>query len=530
MNRAPGPNDNWWKDHQTTCGGTFIKIREPEKPQIKKGKKAKNDSKKPSMDKWLLVSSNNKPGSNTINSKNSGSSNNISKPGGSSLKTKGGSSVITMKKWDTNFQNSEEPGIQKLGNSTNNVHGFGTGGPGSSNNKSPKSTTSSGKQFSFSGTLGGSSTGQSKLARIFSPKVKPQSESNNKTDQVSLGPTVHCPICKNLILENKANEHIDECLIQKEKENKTPFVSSTPRITNERNKMIEFSNRKNSVKCPVCDRLITTALIMDHIDKCLTLQDEARSSAVPEEFDSQSISVKSPASSSPSFILIEGSPQNTILITDSDSETESPIRKRKSNSIVDFIFKKPKIITNDDKKANCPVCNKLIEIDDINRHLDNDCLTKVPFEQDKSEAGPSSNDMTREKGDKNIKINKKGIGDQDEKDEPETCLICNTVLNPSISLIQHLEDCLGNVFNDDSDNSFSYINPRVDVSLDLAESGSTHFNDSEEGSSKKELFPQDESSGKRRDFIESSDRFPCPMCMTLVPKQNMSDHIAECLG
>lgn len=36
MNRAPGPNDNWWADHQANCNGNFIKIKEPEKPLKKK--------------------------------------------------------------------------------------------------------------------------------------------------------------------------------------------------------------------------------------------------------------------------------------------------------------------------------------------------------------------------------------------------------------------------------------------------------------------------------------------------------------
>lgn len=30
MNRAPGPNDRWWANHQATCHGNFIKIKEPE--------------------------------------------------------------------------------------------------------------------------------------------------------------------------------------------------------------------------------------------------------------------------------------------------------------------------------------------------------------------------------------------------------------------------------------------------------------------------------------------------------------------
>ena len=30
MNRAPSPRDPWWAEHQRTCGGTYIKIKEPE--------------------------------------------------------------------------------------------------------------------------------------------------------------------------------------------------------------------------------------------------------------------------------------------------------------------------------------------------------------------------------------------------------------------------------------------------------------------------------------------------------------------
>jgi len=29
MNRAPGPNDNWWAAHSRSCGGTFHKFKEP---------------------------------------------------------------------------------------------------------------------------------------------------------------------------------------------------------------------------------------------------------------------------------------------------------------------------------------------------------------------------------------------------------------------------------------------------------------------------------------------------------------------
>lgn len=38
-NRAPGKNDLWWKQHEQTCGGNFIKVKEPEKVVKKKGNK-----------------------------------------------------------------------------------------------------------------------------------------------------------------------------------------------------------------------------------------------------------------------------------------------------------------------------------------------------------------------------------------------------------------------------------------------------------------------------------------------------------
>ena len=31
MNRAPGPSDRWWGQHMAACGGTFVKVKEPEK-------------------------------------------------------------------------------------------------------------------------------------------------------------------------------------------------------------------------------------------------------------------------------------------------------------------------------------------------------------------------------------------------------------------------------------------------------------------------------------------------------------------
>lgn len=41
-NRAPGPNDFWWAKHLQECGGTFMKIKEPEKKRTTKSTKLNN--------------------------------------------------------------------------------------------------------------------------------------------------------------------------------------------------------------------------------------------------------------------------------------------------------------------------------------------------------------------------------------------------------------------------------------------------------------------------------------------------------
>ncbi len=44
INRAPSSRDPWWSNHVTSCGGTFMKIKEPEGYSEKKSRKPKKDS------------------------------------------------------------------------------------------------------------------------------------------------------------------------------------------------------------------------------------------------------------------------------------------------------------------------------------------------------------------------------------------------------------------------------------------------------------------------------------------------------
>uniref|UniRef100_A0A8C8VKD9 DNA-dependent metalloprotease SPRTN n=1 Tax=Pelusios castaneus TaxID=367368 RepID=A0A8C8VKD9_9SAUR len=55
-NRAPSARDFWWSDHQTTCGGTYTKIKEPENysTKNKKTQLAKLSNSEPSDDKGRI--------------------------------------------------------------------------------------------------------------------------------------------------------------------------------------------------------------------------------------------------------------------------------------------------------------------------------------------------------------------------------------------------------------------------------------------------------------------------------------------
>ena len=54
MNRPPQKADWWWKRHQATCGGTFIKINEPEKKQKPKKENLKEKTRKESLGQSTL--------------------------------------------------------------------------------------------------------------------------------------------------------------------------------------------------------------------------------------------------------------------------------------------------------------------------------------------------------------------------------------------------------------------------------------------------------------------------------------------
>lgn len=425
MNRAPGPNDFWWKEHQQTCGGQFIKIKEPENFKSR----APKNKEKPQ-----------------IAAKNNGFANNMSKW----LKKPTTTTTVTVPKFASTPKNTKPLSNTQNSLQTNNVHGWGTAGPNGSNNSLKTATpVSSTRKVSSSGVLGGSNTGLSNLLSKFDNNKKRQSNTNVE----------------------KPERRIDTFISPK---------ASNPIAGNSRSSNVEMK----LVECPVCSNFVLSNDINKHVDLCLITTNKKE---IP-----------------------------TVSSTATRTETDTLFVPKRKLSVDSSSSKQPKLDTSETMKtANCPICNKSLELIDINRHLDK-CLLGENKQDSNSIITLDETNHNEAKNDSMISISSTSSGDSSiEMDETtkdvypiseprenktkassHKCLVCNMLISPEISLNDHLEDCIGSVFNDDSSltNSDELESETVsDVSFD------------------------------------HNDKYPCPVCMQLISESLMNQHLDVCL-
>ncbi|XP_066593026.1 DNA-dependent metalloprotease dvc-1 [Prorops nasuta] len=399
MNRAPGPSDFWHAEHERSCGGKFIKIKEPEKPL----KKLKTENQKKTVqsktgitniNEWLLKNKDLKRKTDLHNTL----SNTI---------PKAKSKVIPSQTGKIN----PTKGIQKIGNSSNNLYGFGIGGPKSTyspqnsvelstkNNNSPK--------FHSSGVLGGLNNKQSNLLDKFNI-TKPNNNVN--------------------ILRNVKSAKIS--------------------TLNDSNKPSAININVKLITCQVCHKQIDTNLANQHVSKCL---DKKHNSLSP------------------------------------------PLTKFKIENA-----------TRDSDVIICPVCYKSVELENINHHLDNLCSTNVITNLKSAKSVPDSYKVN----DQNIII-LDSSSDEESIENPinllnskvamnnkcHNCLVCNELIKPGTSLSEHLDECIGSVFNDES----------------------MEFSDEENDKS------------IQSNTCTREEKYFCPICFKMIPNSEMNEHIDTCL-
>ncbi|XP_078039862.1 DNA-dependent metalloprotease SPRTN [Augochlora pura] len=411
MNRPPGPSDFWWKEHQQNCSGQFIKVKEPENFKAK-GAKTK--------DKVKSTPESNRSPNNMLNWLNR-----------SSISTTTKSSSPKPVKSVSNTQ-ALPNGVKKLGNNTNNVHGWGIGGPSNSNHSTKTISVPSTPKFSSSGTVGGSNTGKSNLLNRFSNSSKyfGSHASTQIMDKFTNGK-----------LEKSTNNHsIKEIKL---------------------------------VECPICDNFISNNDISKHVDLCSMTKDK-------QPTCKGSISKIQPKEEN--YTL----PKKRKIDMDKSSDEQPKLDKS--------------------KLIDCPVCNKSFALNDINEHLDK-CLSKTdandknPSKSNSmvSISSPLSKDLSSQlSNDTNINPASKPEINQVPKTNGFKCLVCNVFIPPETSLKDHLEDCIGSVFNDDIT-----VLTDCDNKVTLDETSETSF--------------------------DEDNKYPCPVCMELILEFSMNEHLDVCL-
>lgn len=354
-NRAPGPNDFWWKQHQNTCGGTFIKIKEPEKKPTKKSEpKKKTDPPKNDMKKDIRKY--------------------FMSPNRS--KRKSDASEPIKKKFKPDLSNSSTPIVDitkqinrpsssKSMNSSMNIDLTTISDQSTSSNNGNNTITNIDmtKELNRPSTSNVIDTVRNHWATKYdspSPKIKPVNTSTitspvsdsaltdyNKIIQDLYGPNVSlgpedfkpepddcsyskCPLCNISILDKELSDHITDCVEKSVLEDKDLDDSNSDIVD-----LTSMPSSDDMVSCPVCNKKIRHANVEAHLDDCLntTFEDGKK-----DESDTK-----------PKLN------ENSVSLIDSDDERDREL-------------------SSSNKRYPCPCCLNLIDEALMNDHLDT-CVT-----------------------------------------------------------------------------------------------------------------------------------------------------------
>eukprot|EP00095_Tigriopus_kingsejongensis_P009843 maker-scaffold21_size687808-snap-gene-5.35 protein:Tk09843 transcript:maker-scaffold21_size687808-snap-gene-5.35-mRNA-1 annotation:"sprt-like domain-containing protein spartan" len=258
MNRAPGPNDRWFPEHQASCGGTFIKVKEPEGYGQKKSGKKKVDPGKSQKDirgflgtgKENLASVN---GERALESGGVGGNifgfGGTSFGGSSGLKTKGPTGLMVVKPgWKPPKDHS------KVGEAINQSKSTTTASA-----KAPEFHAISASQvreqmraFWSQKSIQPNLTTVSNVSSSTATKRK-SSELEQETGPAKpkpcdrgQKPDSDCPVCGKKVAEREINRHLDDCLTRE------PLSSD---LTSDTNPVIMTGSDDACVRiCPKCKR------------------------------------------------------------------------------------------------------------------------------------------------------------------------------------------------------------------------------------------------------------------------------------
>lgn len=227
-NRAPSKNDTWWKQHEQSCGGTFIKVKEPEK--LEKKTKSKDSGKE--------------------------NKRKTSEPKPKSIKTSPGADIRKFFK----PSDKDETADVTIPSSIPSITAASSSGGGH--------------------TLGGKSTGRSRLLDMFKTapkktdkdlnlkKRKLSEEAGAASEVIALddslpSPRIHSSFHDKIKDELKDD---DDDIIFIDDEFDDDFTSSVVPPVVPRKAEVKATD---DCHCPVCNKFIAISSINEHLDQCL---------------------------------------------------------------------------------------------------------------------------------------------------------------------------------------------------------------------------------------------------------------------
>lgn len=261
QNRAPGPSECWWLGHQKMCGGTFIKIKEPEK-KPKKSAAEKKNTKNGDITKYVNNKTNTKNKINEIRKPLTPIVKNVTGTPGNKMKSNGGNTVVITQKSVSNSPISKplsQPSLVFAGKGQT-VHG--------------------GRQISNSSDV------VEAVRNVWAKKQLPglaNSQPVSKRKSISSSNTV---TANNTILksgkqkEDSVNTGSPPAKIKKIDDYFKNAATSVLkdiygqdfRLTQIEDKIVAMATTKvNLVDCPICNVKVDSTEINRHLDECLNI-------------------------------------------------------------------------------------------------------------------------------------------------------------------------------------------------------------------------------------------------------------------
>jgi len=285
MNRAPGPNDLWWKDHATKCGGAFVKIKEPEGYSHKKTKAAAaGSSGNGSGRKATTVK-----GQRDIRSlfdKTNQIPKGSAAAGGSMTPVKGstggGRAFKSPVKSSKTPVNSHQGSPKKTGGGRGNIFGFGGtsfGSPGGGSSSGGVQTK--GKTGSFVVNPGWKVKDNSSSGHVLNGSAsKGQNKDNSASGHVLNGSTSkdRHNIKKPAPSLDSSSEQVRASVrdiwskkFDSQQSQSASFVDSQPGPQSASCVDLTSPEQINSSRCPVCQKKVPESIINRHLDECLNV-------------------------------------------------------------------------------------------------------------------------------------------------------------------------------------------------------------------------------------------------------------------